>query len=64
MEKKQAKEEERRPSQQKPMHYELAKREMTEEELDSVVGGSGPLALVLVIAGAPAWFAAIVGAAA
>ncbi len=38
--------------------------EMTEEELDSVVGGSGLLALVLVIAGAPAWFAAIVGAAA
>lgn len=36
MEKKQAKEEERRPSQQKPMRYELAKREMTEEELEKI----------------------------
>jgi hypothetical protein len=36
MEKKQAIEEEARPSQSKSMHYELAKREMTDEELQKI----------------------------
>lgn len=37
--------------------------ELSDEELEAVTGGSGMLALVLVMAGAPAWLGALVAAA-